>query len=73
MVLFGLNSTRSVWKKTKDEYNPKNTIPTVKYGGESPETQYHLIYNTSTEDIAPKEAKTWMPNIHGNSNGYRCW
>ncbi|CDR18374.1 unnamed protein product [Oncorhynchus mykiss] len=31
--LFGLNSTRRVWKKKKDEYNPKNTIPTVKHGG----------------------------------------
>uniref|UniRef100_A0A8K9UDX3 Transposase n=1 Tax=Oncorhynchus mykiss TaxID=8022 RepID=A0A8K9UDX3_ONCMY len=30
--LFGLNSTRHVWRK-KDEYNPKNTIPTVKHGG----------------------------------------
>uniref|UniRef100_A0A8C7SLW5 Transposase Tc1-like domain-containing protein n=1 Tax=Oncorhynchus mykiss TaxID=8022 RepID=A0A8C7SLW5_ONCMY len=31
--LFGQNSTRSVWRKKKDEYNPKNTIPTVKHGG----------------------------------------
>uniref|UniRef100_A0A8C7MLT3 Transposase Tc1-like domain-containing protein n=1 Tax=Oncorhynchus kisutch TaxID=8019 RepID=A0A8C7MLT3_ONCKI len=31
--LFGLNSTRRVWRKEKDEYNPKNTIPTVKHGG----------------------------------------
>ncbi|CAM4639771.1 unnamed protein product [Leuciscus chuanchicus] len=31
--LFGLNSTRCVWRKKKDEYNPKNTIPTVKHGG----------------------------------------
>uniref|UniRef100_A0AAY5KC77 Transposase Tc1-like domain-containing protein n=1 Tax=Esox lucius TaxID=8010 RepID=A0AAY5KC77_ESOLU len=31
--LFGLNSTRRVWRKNKDEYNPKNTIPTVKHGG----------------------------------------
>ncbi len=30
--LFGINSTRRVWRK-KDEYNPKNTIPTVKHGG----------------------------------------
>jgi len=30
--LFGLNSTRCVWRK-KDEYNPKNTLPTVKHGG----------------------------------------
>ncbi len=31
--LFGINSTRRVWRKKKDEYNPKNTIPTVKHGG----------------------------------------
>uniref|UniRef100_A0AAZ3RFF8 Transposase n=1 Tax=Oncorhynchus tshawytscha TaxID=74940 RepID=A0AAZ3RFF8_ONCTS len=31
--LFGLNSTRHVWRKKKDEYNHKNTIPTVKHGG----------------------------------------
>ncbi len=30
--LFGINSPRRVWRK-KDEYNPKNTIPTVKHGG----------------------------------------
>uniref|UniRef100_A0AAZ3STH8 Transposase n=1 Tax=Oncorhynchus tshawytscha TaxID=74940 RepID=A0AAZ3STH8_ONCTS len=30
--LFGLNSTRCVWRK-KDEYNPKNTTLTVKHGG----------------------------------------
>ena len=31
--LFGINSTRCVWKKRNAEYNPKNTIPTVKHGG----------------------------------------
>ncbi|KAI4879978.1 hypothetical protein NFI96_008094 [Prochilodus magdalenae] len=31
----GLNSTRRVWKTKKDEYPPKNTIPTVKHGGGS--------------------------------------
>ncbi|CDQ98637.1 unnamed protein product [Oncorhynchus mykiss] len=35
--LFGLKSTRRVWRKKKDEYNPeynpKNTIPAVKHGG----------------------------------------
>ena len=31
--LFVLNSTRRVWSKKKDEYNPKKTIPTVKHGG----------------------------------------
>ncbi|CAM4521704.1 unnamed protein product [Leuciscus chuanchicus] len=32
-INFGLNSTRRVWRKKKDEYNPKNTFPTVKHGG----------------------------------------
>ena len=31
--LFGLNSTRRVWRAKNTEYNPKNTIPTVKHGG----------------------------------------
>ena len=29
--LFGLNSTHRVCRKKKDEYNPKNTIPTMKH------------------------------------------
>lgn len=33
--LFGLNSTRRVWRRKNDEYHPKNTIPTVKHGGGS--------------------------------------
>ncbi|KAF2988691.1 hypothetical protein MJC1_04231 [Methylocystis sp. MJC1] len=33
IYIFGLNSTRCAWRKKKDEYNPKNTIPTVKHGG----------------------------------------
>ena len=31
--LFGINSTRRAWRKRDAEYNPKNTIPTVKHGG----------------------------------------
>ena len=31
--LFGINSTCFVWRKRNAEYNPKNTIPTVKHGG----------------------------------------
>ena len=30
--LFGINSTHRVWRKRNAEYNPKNTIPTVKHG-----------------------------------------
>ncbi|KAI4899858.1 hypothetical protein NFI96_010932, partial [Prochilodus magdalenae] len=33
--LFGLNSTRRVWRTKNDEYHPKNNIPTVKHGGGS--------------------------------------
>ena len=31
--LFGINSTRRVWRKRNAEYNPKNTIPTVRHRG----------------------------------------
>ncbi len=31
--IFGINSTRRVWRKRNAEYQPKNTIPTVKHGG----------------------------------------
>ncbi|KAJ8416788.1 hypothetical protein AAFF_G00326660 [Aldrovandia affinis] len=31
--LFGINSTRRVWRKKKAALDPKNTIPTVKHGG----------------------------------------
>ena len=31
--LCGINLTRCVWRKRNAEYNPKNTIPTVKHGG----------------------------------------
>ena len=31
--LFGINSTPRVWRKRNAEYNPKNTVPTVKHGG----------------------------------------
>ena len=31
--LFGIDSTRRVWRKRNAEYNPKNTVPTVKHGG----------------------------------------
>src|SRR4029434_5010654 len=31
--LFGINSTFCVWRGKNAEYDPKNTIPTVKHGG----------------------------------------
>ncbi len=31
--LFGINSTRRVWRRRNTAYDPKNTIPTVKHGG----------------------------------------
>ncbi len=31
--LFGINSTRCVWRKRNAAYDSKNTIPTVKHGG----------------------------------------
>ncbi len=31
--LFGISSTRPVWRRRNAAYDPKNTIPTVKHGG----------------------------------------
>ncbi len=31
--LFGINSTRRVWRRRNAAYDPNNTIPTVKHGG----------------------------------------
>ncbi len=31
--LFGINSTRRVWRRRNAAYDPKNTIPTVTHGG----------------------------------------
>ena len=31
--LFGIDSTRRIWRKRNAEYNPKNTITNVKHGG----------------------------------------
>ncbi len=31
--VFGINSTRRVWRRRNAAYDPKNTIPTIKHGG----------------------------------------
>ena len=31
--VFGINSTRRVWRTKNTDFDPKNTIPTVKHGG----------------------------------------
>ena len=31
--LFGINSTRHIWRERNADYDPKNIIPTVKHGG----------------------------------------
>lgn len=33
--LFGINSRRRVWRQPSTEFDPKNTLPTVKHGGGS--------------------------------------
>ncbi len=33
ILLFGINSTRHVWKRGNATYDPKNTIPTIKHAG----------------------------------------
>ena len=54
--LFGINLTRRIWRKRNAEYNPKNTIPTVKHGGGNAKnnkgfsTKYYvlLFYGSNT-------------------------
>ncbi len=31
--IFGINSTRRVWRRRNAAYDPKNTVPTIKHGG----------------------------------------
>ncbi|KAF2344255.1 hypothetical protein FHG87_024989 [Trinorchestia longiramus] len=35
LTVFGRNSTNHVWRQQNEEYKPKCTIPTVKFGGGS--------------------------------------
>ncbi len=43
--LFGINSTRRVWRRRNAAYDPKNTIPTVKHGGGNIKSQSQsLLY-----------------------------
>ncbi|KAJ3596821.1 hypothetical protein NHX12_003221 [Muraenolepis orangiensis] len=50
--LFGINSTRRVWRKKKDEYNPKNTIPTVKHG-ELPSPRARHVMESQKKESRP--------------------
>lgn len=48
MRLFGINSTRCIWRKTNAEYDIKNTIPTVKHGGGS--ICFEAVFLLSVQD-----------------------
>ena len=57
--LFGINSTRRVWRKRNTEYNPKNTIPTVKHGGG----------NLMLWGCFSAKGTGWLHHIEGRMNG----
>ena len=59
--LLGLNSTRHVWRKKKDEYNPKNTIPPVKHaGGNSILWGSFVAFLQRGQDDCPILRRGWM-------------
>ena len=57
--LFGINSTRRVWRKRNAEYNPKNTIPTVEHGGG----------NLMLWGFFSAKGTGWLHRIEGRMNG----
>ena len=57
--LFGINSTRRVWRKRNAEYNLKNTIPTVKHGGG----------NLMLWGCFSAKGTGWLHRIKGRMNG----
>jgi len=61
--LFGINSTRCVWRERNADYDSKNTIPSVKHGGGNimlwgcffAKGTGRLSYRKSEEGAQPKQ------------------
>ncbi len=75
--LFGINSTRRVWRRRNAAYDPKNTIPTVKHGGGnimlwgcfSAKGTGHLHRIKGTMDGAMYRRGQGIEATHGIENG----
>ncbi|KAK3554563.1 hypothetical protein QTP70_025494 [Hemibagrus guttatus] len=58
--LFGINSTRRVWRRRNAAYDPKNTIPSVKHGGDEEVVTGEEV----TEDTALTAEEFSRPHHH---------
>ncbi|KAG1935365.1 hypothetical protein F2P79_019229 [Pimephales promelas] len=62
--LFGLNSTRRVWRAKNTEYNPKNTIPTVKHVRELKMGRGWVFQHDNDPKHTAKATKEWLKKKH---------
>ena len=60
--LFGINSTRRVWRRRNADYNPKNTFPTVKHGGGK-----RMLWGcSSAKETSPYQVEDKWGHVLGN-------
>ncbi len=71
--LFGINSTRRVWRRRNAAYDPKNTIPTVKHGGGNIMLWGVFLLSGQDNCTASKGRWTWVMYRQGQGIENGSW